>query len=149
MFRPITENMEERVKLIKESMSEEIALEQLKRCNTLEDYYYYSERIKNGVILQMQLYILENYKKVTLEEWNKHTFIIEPHLGKYIGYFGKGLKRVRNLLGEPEKIVSINFVLDEIDGDFSVDFNKGCWCFISGEEVFRYYCIIKSCSENV
>lgn len=73
--------MEERLELIRNSMSKEIALKELQKCETLEDFLLFSKHVKNGVISQMQLYVLENYEKVPLEVWNKSNFKIMHHTG--------------------------------------------------------------------
>lgn len=159
MFSPITSNMEERLKLIKESMSKEIASEELQKCESLEDFYWYSQRVNNGIVSQMEVYILENYEKVPLEIWNKGNFDIYPHTGTGRLFFGKEDEYVpHNLQGIDEifkqmydksiKIDSIKFILDPHDGDFSVTFNEGPWSFIWNKDVLDYYMTIKNYLNN-
>ena len=157
MFSPITENMEQRLELIKGSMSKELATEELQKCESLEDFYWYSKKVKNGIIAQMQIYVLENFKKVPLEVWNKNNFTIHTHLGGEKLRFGKEdefkgrwinsktmQKLERENYDKSIKIESINFVLDEMDGDFSVDFNSGAWSFIWEDDIVDYYYTIKN-----
>lgn len=159
MFRPLTKNEQERLDLIKNCMSKDVAKDFLEKCDSLESYYYYAVKLQNGVCSQMQVYILDNYKKVPLEYWNKKTFKINPHLSldKVYYYFGKKdtfkpkwknhkrlQKREKKRYDESIKIISIDFTLDYFDGDFSVNFNDGAWCFLGNEEVLRYYLFIKN-----
>ena len=161
MFSPITSNMEERLKLIKESMSKEIATKALEKCESLIDFYHYANKVQNGVLAQMQLYILENYEKVPLKEWNDRHLKIVPHTGKEALIFGKTdefkptfgkisvlTKIQKSKWDRATKINSISFTLDEIDGDFSVKFNDSAWSFLWGEEVLIYYIVIKNVLED-
>lgn len=155
MFREITSSMEERLELIKGSMSKEIALRELQECKSLDDYYYYANRVKNGIISQMQLYVLENYSKVPIEVWNKRSFTIMPHTGKKEMRFGKEdifksrwriesmKKREKERYDKSIKINSIEFTLDFSDGDFSVKFNDSAWAFLEDDEILTYYYAIK------
>ena len=162
MFSPITFSMEERLKLIKNSMSKEIAAKKLAECESLVDFYHYARQVKNGVLSQMQLYVLENYKKLPLEVWNKDNFSINPHTGAEEMRFGKKdvfkyeftehVPRLRKIekerYDESIKITEINFVLDEMDGDFSVKFNNGPWAFLYGKEIVTYYYTVKNYLED-
>jgi hypothetical protein len=156
MFREITSSMEERLELIKNSMSKEIALREIGACDSLDEFYHCAGRIRNGIISQMELYILENYKKLPLTLWNKNRFKIYPHIGTEELYFGKlnvfktswkvqrMIDTAKKVYDKSIKITSINFVLDEHDGDFSVDFNKGAWSFLTGDDTLTYYYTIKN-----
>lgn len=156
MFREITGSMEERLELIKNSMSKEIALKELVKCKSLKDFYWYSKKIRNGVMAQMEVYVLENYSKIPIEVWNNNSFKITPHTGKEELRFGKKDKLVCNwkiesfakmekeMWEKAIKIEQINFVLDEHDGDFSVTFNKGPWAFITGDTILNYYYVVKN-----
>jgi len=155
MFRSLTNNMKERVELVKNSMSKKIAEEELQKCESLEEYYWFAKKVQNGICAQMELYILENYEKIPLERWNSHSFKIHPHTGTKTLFFGKKdkFKKMKNealsklfkrTYDKSIKITSINFVLDENDGDFSVDFNNGSWMFIYENEILTYYYTIKN-----
>lgn len=155
MFSPMTSNMEERLELIKNSMSKEIATEELAKCESLEDFYHFSNQVRNGVFAQMQLYVLENYEKLPIEEWNKHSFKITHHLGKEETRFGKKdkfkhrwkieamMKMEKKIYDQSIKTTSISFTLDEHDGEFSVQFNEDCWSFLWEDEIVTYYYTIK------
>lgn len=155
MFSLITNSMEERLKLIKNSMSKEIALQELQKCETLEDFLLFSRRVKSGVTSQMQLYVLENYDMVPLEVWNKSNFKIMHHTGNENLYFGKEDEYVkkwniksmeahaRKRWEKSFKINSIEFTLDEHDGDFSVKFNNLVWTFLWEEDIVEYYSVVK------
>ena len=155
MFSPITKNMEERLKLVKESMSKELASEELQKCESLEDFYWYAQRVTNGIVGQMEVYIIENYEKVPLEVWNSHHFDIYPHTGEERLYFGKEDeykphrlkvldKMFKKRYDKSTKIDSIKFILDAHDGDFSVTFNDGPWSFLWDSDVLDYYMVIKN-----
>lgn len=160
MFRPITNSMEERLELIKNSMSKEIASKELQKCESLEDFYHYARQVKNGVIAQMQIFVLENYEKLPLEVWNKDNFKITPHTGKDVIYFGKKDTYTKkwNIKSLEEhakkrweksiKIEKISFTLDEHDGDFSVKFNDSVWTFLWEDEIVEYYYTVKRFLEN-
>lgn len=156
MFSPLTEDMEQRRKLMENALPKELILNQIQNCDDLIEYWFIADRIRNGVICKMQLYVLDNYEKVPIEVWNEWSFKIQPHTSSEELIFGKEDEFIPNFknskrLMEYEKerydksikIEKINFTLDEIDGDFSVDFNDGCWSFID-EEVKKYYTIIKN-----
>lgn len=157
MFSPLTENMEQRLELIKNSMSKEIAIKELDKCNSLEDFYSFARKVKYGVVAQMQVYVLQNFEKIPLEIWNKGSFRIHPHLGKDYLRFGKEdvftprwtkVKRMMELekkkYDNSIKIESIKFTLDEIDGDFSVKFNNKDWTFLWEDDIIDYYYTIKN-----
>lgn len=160
MFSLMTSNMEERLELIKNSMSKDIALKELEKCESLDDFYWYSNRVKSGIISQMGLYILENYNKVPVDIWNKSYFNIYPHTGGEKLRFGKTDEFVdiyhiksfsdtaKEMWAEAIKIEQIGFVLDGHDGDFSVTFNNGPWAFLIGSEVLEYYSIVKNYLDN-
>jgi len=156
MFQRLTESMEQRQALIEGSMSKERAAEELAKCNSLKDFYDFSVAVKSGVIAQMEWFVFTEQDKVPVEFWNKFNFTIRPHVGRGKIHFGKEdvftprwANVSRLMTAEKEKydrsvkITSIAFVLDEIDGDFSVDFNFGAWSFISGSEILDYYSVIK------
>lgn len=161
MFSPLTGSLEERLELIRNSMSKDIARKELEDCESLEDFFFYSEKVRNEVLSQMQIYVLDNYKKVPLEVWNKRSFGIKPHLGGKGITFGKtdefttlwkndfmkemSLKRWKKSV----KIESIEFTLDEWDGDFSVDFNNGTWSFIYDDEIRSYYLTVKKYLDGI
>lgn len=152
--------MEERVKLIKGSIPDDI-VEKLENCETLMDFFRFSERLKNGTFAQMQLYILENYEKVPMEVWNDEWFKMTPHLGKDELCFGKTDEfksdwKIKSLQEHAKKrweksikIESIEFTLDPHDGDFSVKFNKHYWTFLWDREVLDYYMTIKNYLKKV
>lgn len=159
MFRPITGSMDERRELMNNSMSKDIALEALEKCETLEDYLSFAKKVKNGIIAKMELYVLDNFDKVPLDVWNEYSFTMTPHTGQERLYFGKTesskefknetLNKIfRERWEKSHKIESINFVLDEHDGDFSVDFNGGTWTFLWDDEVHDYYHVIKKYLKN-
>lgn len=153
----MTSSMEERLKLVKNSMSKEIALEEVQKCESLEEFYHCAKKIQNGVFAQMEVYILENYKSVPLKTWNEGSFELIPHMTKEHLRFGKEdefVSRWKNskVLKDMEKrrwdksikITSISFTLDEHDGDFSVKFNNDPWGFIWESEILTYYYTIKN-----
>lgn len=156
MFSLITSSLEERLKLIKDSMSKELALKELQKCESLEDFLTFSRQVKNGVVAQMQLYVLENYDLVPLEVWNKKSFRIMHHTGNENIYFGKEdeyvkrwniksmEKHAKERWEKSIKITSIKFTLDEHDGDFSVMFNDSIWTFLWDEDITDYYYIVKN-----
>lgn len=157
MFRPITFSEEERLDLIKNSMSFGIALEALQKCKSLEDFYHFSEKVKYGILSQMEFFILENYKKIPLETWNNKTFEIYTHNSGKKMLFGKkdkfeskwgNFKRFEELskkrYNKAIKIKEISFTLDMHDGDFSVKFNNDYWSFLGEQEVVNYYYTIKN-----
>jgi hypothetical protein len=156
MFVRLTENMEQRQALIEGSMSKEKATEELAKCKSLEDFYAFSKAVESGVLAQMEWFVFTKHNEVPLEVWNKFNFTIKPHVGKGKLHFGKEdvftprwknaprfMESEKEKYDKSVKITSIGFVLDEIDGDFSVDFNFGSWSFIYGTEIIEYYSVIK------
>lgn len=156
MFVRLTENMEQRQALIEGAMSKEKATEELAKCNSLEDFYAFSVAVERGTLAQMEWFVFTKHDEVPVEVWNKYSFTITPHVGRSRLHFGREdtftprWKNAPRLMAlEKEKydksiaITSIAFVLDEIDGDFSVTFNSGAWAFISGSEILEYYSVIK------
>jgi len=157
MFNPLAKNMKQRLELIEKSMSKEIAIRELSRCESLEDFYRFSKQVENGIISQMQVYVLQNFEKVPLEIWNKSSFRIHTHLEKDYLRFGKEdvftpkWTEIRRMMEAEKKnydksikIESIKFTLDEIDGDFSVKFNNKDWSFIFEDDILDYYYTIKN-----
>jgi hypothetical protein len=156
MLKRLTENMEQRQALIEGSMSKERAVEELAKCNSLKDFYDFSVAVKRGVFAQMEWFVFTEQGKVPVEFWNTFNFTIRPHVGKGKIHYGKEdvftprWGNVPRLMASEKeryersvKITSIAFVLDEIDGDFSVTFNFGAWAFISGAKILDYYSVIK------
>lgn len=158
MLRKLTENMEQRLELINSKFNIENFKEYLTSGDPEDLAYFFKlgEFFQEASSEKMEIYILENYEKVPLSIWNSKTFTMTPHIGKDEIRFGKKdefinnwriesmAKRAKERWESSIKITEISFTLDEIDGDFSVDFNDGTWCFIDGQEVLEYYCVIKS-----
>ena len=116
--------------------------------NNLDTKYRELSCQLDDIFYEMQTYILENYQKVPMEVWNQSTYAIKPHMGKDILYFGKKSEYVprkkqdelfKKLYDRKIKIDSIEFRRDEIDDEFSIDFNGGNWCFLWEDMIVPYY----------
>ena len=139
MFSPITSNMKERKELIKNSFPKAHIAEEIIKENNLLKLYYISKQMQNGIIAHMQMYVLENYQKIPLDEWNKYRFTLYDAAGRKY-YFGK--KYLYSKLNrDTTPISSITFTLDEHDGDFSVKINNNLWNWID-HEIIEYYSVL-------
>lgn len=138
------------------------AIKKLKKCNNLLDYYYFVRNFEADLYFEMKQYILDNFEKVPIDVWNNYSFSIDPVFTADRLYFGKkdkfeaGYTKHAKVLKDyarkkwerSVKIDSISFVLDKIDGDFSVVFNGGPWSFLWGDDVVDYYKTIKNCIDG-
>lgn len=125
----------------------------MKSKNLFEKYRKLKGQV-DGICYEMENYVLENYKKVPLKEWNDWYFKITPHLGQEKVTFGgaayepiKGRSEKLNKLfseiaAKRKVITEINFTRDQDDDEFSVDFNAGTWTFLWEDEIVPYYRVV-------
>lgn len=134
----------------------EIDANDLSRLSNLISSYEYQ------VVEKMKLYILDNYEKVTIEQWNSTSHSI-PELNKDkddARYFGgrnywknKGESRsvidkvFKALEESTEEIETIDFVYDFSDADFSCKIN-GRWAFIGYDTIKSLYWFVYNTLEK-
>lgn len=138
-FKLLTGSEQERRDVVKSSFSKKDLIESLQNCKELVQIYNKLSDSLHGVISQMQLYVLDNYKKIPLEEWNKHSFLLKTK--EHSLFYGNS--KIDNFLSsfsieKSKPITNIEFTLDYIDGDFSVEFNNKCWMFLESETIHYY-----------
>lgn len=157
MFRPITKSEEERRDLIGLSMSKDLASSELEKCEDLEDFYRFSKKVLNGICSQMELFILDNYTEVSLEEWNKsHNSLNFKHNKETVWYgrpdvfddsrYGSDVMKDfdKAIFDKTEKIESISFSMDYTDGDFYIQLNNDRVFLLCEEDVFSIYTTVNN-----
>lgn len=150
MFNPITKSIEEREKLFQ--IDKERLIKEINEVEEISDFYDLMNHIRKGLLEQMKIFIIRNYEKISLEEWNKEWILYKDKSygthsfsKMFISNKAPGIKKE---IDSTTPIENISFVYDEHDGDLSISVNRKegekHFEFLNAFKIRVYYCTIKN-----